>query len=119
MIRRFRNRRLNESIKRRMDEAVSYGRFLPRDLKSIKRDIDKLNSLYRDDPNYIINDGNVDDLDYTINTFLEYGEVEDGDDSVYKDDDDFVDVLSYSLNKLRERCKKTLALCDSIENKIN
>lgn len=117
MIRKIRRR--NESLRHYLKEGVSYGRFLPRDLKAIKRDIDKLNSLYRDDPNYIINDGNVNDLDYTINTFLKYGEVEDGDDSVYKDDDDFVDVLSYSLNKLRERCEKTLALCDSIENKIN
>lgn len=118
MIRRFRNRRLNESIRRNMNEAVSYGRFEPSDLKSIKRDIDKLKALY-DNSEYIIEDGNVDDLKYTIDTFMKWGEVEDGDDSVYDSDESFVGVLQYAIDQLRKRCEKTLMLCDSIESKID
>ena len=116
MIRRFKIK--NESIKHRINESVSYGRFELSDLKSIKRDIDKIKALC-DNAEYIINDGNVDDLEYTIDTFMEWGEVEDGDDTVYDSDESFVGVLQYSINQLRKRCEKTLMLCDRIENKID
>ena len=118
MIRRFKNRRLNESIKRRMDEAVSYGMFEPSDLKSIKRDIDKLKALC-DNSEYVIYDGNIEDLKNTIDSFMKWGEVKDGDDTVYDSDESFTDVLLYSIDQLRKRCEKTLMLCDSIESKID